>query len=234
MRDINGGDIRYDEGRQAYVLGAQPDLEFTRCTDFVESFFAPFNAREAAERASRGQKHRGQSPAAIMRQWDEKRRLGERGHAQIADFVRHGHQPSLPVARRGANWLQDRYPASEHAHTAEVVIYDEARRLAGTVDLLCKKPGGTWLLLDWKTAEKIEREGFNGQKGVRGPARSWDDCRFTKYALQISLYRLLLEENYNIEVDEQAIVQLTDSGVSMIPCLYRKSQVQAMLAYSGR
>ena len=77
------------------------------------------------------------------------------------------------------------------------MIFSADWLIAGTVDLFCKRPDGKYIIGDWKTNEKLSTEGFNRQT-MMPPIETLQDCNMTHYALQMSLYELILRREGHI------------------------------------
>ena len=57
------------------------------------------------------------------------------------------------------------------------------------------------------------------------------DCKFNHYALQLSLYRYLLEKNYNLELDDQLIIHLGINSVHGYVAPYLESHIVSILKH---
>lgn len=235
MRNLRSTDIQFDQTRDAYVLASRPTLTFKRCTEFVASFFEPFNAREVAERlTAKHSNYRDRTPHSVLMEWERKRRDGQRVHAEVTQYIQKGHPPTMSKSRRAVEWLQREYPREMHEFDAELIVYNEELALAGTIDLLLRrKSGDHCILIDWKTDSSIADKPYNNKRGIRGPARTWDDCDYVKYTLQVSLYRFLFEKHYGLVVDGQFLVHLTDTSAKVLPCEYMNRKVEQMLSFAG-
>ena len=100
-------------------------------------------------------------------------------------------------------------------------IFDLEYRIAGTIDLLCRK-GATFEIYDWKRSkkaspdEKVWRFGINKMSHI-------PDISFYHYALQQNIYKYILETNYGIFVSNMYIVVLHPEFGS-----YKKYQIPDM------
>ena len=56
-----------------------------------------------------------------------------------------------------------------------------------------------------------------------------DDCNYMHYTLQLSLYRYILEENYKIKINNQALIHLTPTEAVVYECDYLKQNIVDML-----
>lgn len=223
--------ICFDPDAQCYRMPARPSLSFRRCSEFVESFFEPFDGPKIAEKlVTSYAKYAERTVEELVAEWDKAADDGTAVHGEVQRFIQEGLEPGSLRARHAANWLDAAYPAEDCVRESEVIICHEDLRVAGTADLLVRKiSGDRWVLVDWKTNKKIERRPFNNKRGVRGPARAWPDCNYFKYSLQISLYRYVLETRRHLAFDGQLIVHLTEAAAVPIPCDYLRSQVEALI-----
>jgi ATP-dependent exoDNAse (exonuclease V) beta subunit len=75
------------------------------------------------------------------------------------------------------------------------------------VDLLVRR-GDAWYIYDWKTDEAIRTEGFKGQT-CTGVLTGMPNCNYTKFAMQLGIYKLVLEQIYDIPIAGLVIVHVT-------------------------
>jgi hypothetical protein len=106
---------------------------------------------------------------------------------------------------------------SENSHInpyrTEWRIFDEHHHIAGTIDLISKNGNG-FEMYDWKRSKKIMNSN-NGepiknnqwQSGV-GQLSDIDDTSYNRYCLQQSLYKYILEKNYDVKVSKMFLVVL--------------------------
>ena len=91
------------------------------------------------------------------------------------------------------------------------------------------KKSGEYVLIDWKTSKRIDKSSFNGKKGIKKESCTIDDCNYNHYALQLSLYRYILEKYYGIQVARQLVAQLKDDRVETYSMPYMKNEIITML-----
>lgn len=226
-------EVVFDPASSGYKLIARPDVVFRRCSEFVESFFEPFDGRAIATKlVCSHPRYVDRTVEDLLAEWAAAGEQGTAVHGQIQQYLLRDAAPEDPRAQHAVRWLEATYPKEEFLRMPEVVVHEENMKIAGTTDLLVRRRGGgRWVLLDWKTNKKIETKPFKGKCGIRGPARRWPDCNYFKYSLQTSLYRYLLEEQRGLAFDGQMLAHLTPDGVVPYPCEYLKAQVELMVDY---
>jgi len=116
---------------------------------------------------------------------------------------------------------------------AEKIIGSPVYELGGQIDALSKTDKGIFLV-DWKTNKSIDMSGFRDRRALE-PIDHLQDCNYSKYSLQLSLYRYILEKEYNWKVAGQILIHLLPSGDYIkYDIEYLNDEIKKMLAHSGR
>ena len=76
--------------------------------------------------------------------------------------------------------------------------------IAGTVDMLYKKPDGDYFIIDWKRSNRTINPLTNnpisdGYETAFGGLNHLENNSYNKYALQQNLYKYILEKHYKDE-----------------------------------
>lgn len=99
-------------------------------------------------------------------------------------------------------------------YRSEWRVFDEEHHIAGTIDLISKNGVG-YDIYDWKRSKKVI-DTYSGKPitndtwgnvGV-GRLSDIDDTSYNRYCLQQSLYRYILEKNYNLKISKMFLVVL--------------------------
>ena len=92
-------------------------------------------------------------------------------------------------------------------------VYDMDLNIAGTIDMVCQEPDGTFIIYDWKRSGKVVNilgqpivEAFAGKTGFNGI--TLPDTPFYHYCIQQNLYRYMLEQHYGVRVKAMNLVVL--------------------------
>lgn len=91
-------------------------------------------------------------------------------------------------------------------YRTEWAVFDEDHGVAGTIDFV-DFTDGRFTIYDWKRSDKILSNGLPlkvskyGEKG-NYPIENLDNCPYYHYALQLGIYKYILEQKYNIHVSE--------------------------------
>lgn len=214
-------------------------MKLLSVTSLVNLFFEGFNADRVIDCMMRSTKwgptHRyyGMTAQAIKEMWTAKGAeaadLGTRMHAAIECYYNCGplgdHSDTLATREFSqfqrfvadatfSRMLQTRdeetgLPDAWIPYRTEWTIYDESARIGGTVDMVYKNVrDGTYTLVDWKRCKEMHTTGKAPAKGVMAHMR---DCNFTRYSLQLGIYRYILENVYGLTVRDAFVVQFHPS-----------------------
>ena len=83
------------------------------------------------------------------------------------------------------------------AFRTEVSVFHCGLKLAGQIDCLCKDSDGRLVILDWKRSRRIVME---SRRQMQPPLHHLPDCNYFHYALQLNIYRWILESEYGYRV----------------------------------
>ncbi len=100
--------------------------------------------------------------------------------------------------------------------------------IAGTIDTPIYLKNGRVLISDWKTNKEIKIVGFRGLK-MKEPLQHLDDCNYTHYNLQLSVYAYILEDEYGITIDGLEIVHLMEGEYRVYNMPYLRDEVISMI-----
>lgn len=92
----------------------------------------------------------------------------------------------------------------------EWVVFDETLKIAGSIDMVYQNPDGSVSIYDWKRSKEIKTTNAPWKKTFStNPCLSHlEDTNFWHYALQLNLYKVLLERNYGKQVSCMKLVRL--------------------------
>jgi hypothetical protein len=88
----------------------------------------------------------------------------------------------------------------------EWLVFNERIKVAGSIDMLYMKKDGTYAIYDWKRSKEIKTE--NRYQSGLGPVMHLPDTNYWHYSLQLNVYRMILKEKYDMDVNELALVIL--------------------------
>ncbi len=232
MNSITKKEISLKKDTHQYVLSTDPDIQFTSVTTFVEKFFEGFDAKKIANRLIENYpKYSNYTVDSLILEWSEKANYGTQVHNEIEKWIKNKIDPKDIKAINGKNWLDNYKKKSNIEILSEIIVYSKQLSIAGTIDILAKdNVTGTYEIIDWKTSKKIDTVSYKNKMGTHKTTNHIMDCNFYHYSLQLSLYRYILEEYYNLKINNQLIVHLKDDGVNALIAPYMKNEIIAMLS----
>lgn len=251
----NGQEIVFDEESHSYLVPVTGQT-FVSATTLIDKFFPKFNADKMAICCAGKKKYIDMIPEEVKASWEKKSRIAREEGTNV-----HLYAEKLAGAIRDFGFKKEfldtidlkvdalsircaylfeqvwnAYEALTHKGfkviESEKIIFSPDLGISGTIDLLMRDTNnGDIVILDWKQNESISR------------SNQWDNCRrplchleasdYTKYSLQLNLYRHILKrEGYFPEAPEfrMALIHLTIEKAIPIKILSMESEIEKMLA----
>ena len=223
--------ITLEESAHKYILEGHEEIEFTSVTTCVSEFFEKFDKQAVALKlVTTIPKYKGMTTAALIREWDAAAEYGTAVHKEIEDYIKLKKLPEMDRATACIDWLEKYLKKSDYELFSEVIVYSEELKIAGTIDLLVfDKISKKYNILDWKTSKEIKTDSYKMKTGNRPETADLLDCKFNHYALQLSLYRYLLENHYNITLDDQLIIHIGKNSVHGYIAPYLEGHIVSIL-----
>ena len=182
------------------------ELTCDSVTQLVSSLFEQFDADYWARRKATPTK----TAEMIKKEWADKaeaaRNLGTRLHERIEQYYISSEADAEALGDVEYRYFLDF--AESHTLTpyrSEWPIFSKKYRLAGTIDFLAFD-GSKFEIYDWKRSSKVCDDFGNPLlnnygKHAFAPIDHLPDTTFHHYALQLSIYRYMLETEYDIHVE---------------------------------
>lgn len=193
--------ISFDEANHKYTVGG---VNLQSVTNIVENCFPKFDAQLHAKTTAA---KLGITPQEVINMWERKgkesRELGTAMHQKIESYYQ-GKQPYEDDAFRLFKIFADKVKLEPFR--TEWAVYDTDYNIAGTIDFVDYQDG-KYTIYDWKRSDKIIANGMPvkvskyQEKGLY-PLEHLENCAYYHYALQLSLYKFILEKNYDIKVSD--------------------------------
>jgi hypothetical protein len=112
----------------------------------------------------------------------------------------------------------------------EWLVFDEVHKVAGSIDMIYKKPDGTLAIYDWKRIEELKTE--NKYQSGLGPLAHLPDTNYWHYTMQLNVYRDIIQKYYGFVVSELALVVLhpANSSWKVSKLNFMDTEVAGMMA----
>lgn len=218
-------------------------------TRLIEEYTQPFDAETVAQRVAL---KRGVSTQEVLDEWQQKNEWScKKGsvcheYAQakwqgieltIATFIVENIMPPkcedvFKIFKQADNFYNDYADKLEHL-ADEFVIGSEEYDIASAIDhLFINTLTGGLVLVDYKTNSDIHKnEKYAGK--MKAPLSSLKDTTLNHYAIQLSIYKYLVEKYAGVKVDEMFIVYMSENieNYEIIDVPYLKKEVETILEW---
>lgn len=195
----SGLEITFREEDHSYTDGMGRD--YMSVTTLIKSAFEAFDGPKIA--AAKSAKT-GVPASQYLAEWDANRemaadngtRLHENCERQILGQYELMHQPKDQEERLQfrAAWNEvEKIKSNLSNLQPELIVFSPQFRVAGSIDLLAMRSQNNYRIFDWKRIRELKREGFRGKTGHIFPTLMVPDCNFYHYALQLSIYELIMK-----------------------------------------
>uniref|UniRef100_A0A6C0DZX2 AAA+ ATPase domain-containing protein n=1 Tax=viral metagenome TaxID=1070528 RepID=A0A6C0DZX2_9ZZZZ len=202
-----------DIGHKYWIDGNDNDL--ISCTTFIKKFFKEFDFDSIIKNIIKSEKYNdptykyhNMSYEDIKKEWDknsnESTDLGTKLHLSIEHFYN-----EIKVENKSIeyNYFLKFYEDHKHLeiYRTEWLIFSDILRISGSIDGVFINHDGSLSLCDWKRSKEIDYKGYNDKKALY-PIEHLPDCNYSKYSLQLNLYRMILETFYDFKVKEMFLI----------------------------
>jgi len=209
---------------------------FKSVSGFADNFKEPFNSRKVAENLSESNPLYGLPVDEILKKWKEKGRiaadLGTQVHEWIENFYRHGHDE--PTGNLEVNTRVDHFKAfhQQRLHKLKSVfqekkVFSRKWGYAGTVDAIFELDGKL-MIGDYKTNKEFTTDAdFKGTYNkMNSPFEDVWQNKHNEYSIQVSLYRLIIEEETGLELSDSFLLWIPASGCKIYKAKDYRDQIR--------
>lgn len=191
--------LSFDKTTHTYTVNGKT---LDSVTTLVSNSFPKFNAKEHARHTAA---RNSMSIQEVIALWEKKgkesRDLGTLLHEKIEKYYQGIDSPDDPA------FLLFKQFADKillKPYRTEWGVYDYDLGIAGSIDFVDYQ-NGEYSIYDWKRSDKVIANGLPlkiNQYGEKGnhPLEHLDNSPYYHYALQLSIYKFILERNYEIKV----------------------------------
>ena len=199
--------IHFDEPSHSYLVDTEMGpVECDSVTTVIDAAFEQFDALKWAQIKATPQ----HTAEQIMAEWAKKGEIARNAGTLLHDRIER-HYLGKQIEEEAfqdpafANFISFTKEVKLHPFRSEWRIFSEKYRLAGTLDFLAFD-GNRYEIYDWKRSSKIVDASGNVYQNSFGkhalePLTNVPDTVYHHYALQVSIYRYILETEYHIRVE---------------------------------
>lgn len=172
----------------------------------------------------------GISTKELQAKWDKKRidacDKGTIFHAQAEEWFLTGKVPDGPDKKILTKFAKD--VKFNGTVFPEILVYNLDLGIAGQSDIaIYNKKDHSVAIQDFKTNGEMYKKVYSK---LLYPLNHLNDTKINKYALQASMYSLLLEiKGFKIRADELCLYWVKENDFEIIPVPYLKKEVESMI-----
>ena len=205
-----------EEGHK-YIINQEEG--YTSVTTYIHKLFPTFNPDAVIEGMMKSHKwnqspYYGMTAEEIKKQWADKgssaSKEGTKLHQDIEKW--YNEEPVDNTSIEFAYFLNftDVFPLTPYR--TEWMVFDEDRKLCGSIDMTFINEDGSLDIYDWKRVHKIEKNSKWNQYAIHPDWEHLPHTNFWHYTCQLNLYRTILERKYNKVIRGMYLVVLHPSN----------------------
>lgn len=214
--------IKFQEiGHKYFIHGEEG---YTSITTLIGKLFEHFDANKIIDKMLSGKKmsdptykYYGMKREDILAQWDangkDASEKGTRMHENIELFYNNIEIVDTSIEfgffKKFLLEFSDLNP-----YRTEWTVFYTKYKLCGSIDMIFENPDGTLQIYDWKRVKSIEYEAFGDKTSIVPCLKHLPDTNFWHYALQLNLYKMILEEQYDKIVTDLYLVVMHPDNVT--------------------
>lgn len=217
-KHVRDDEILFDPIPHKYTLKKHPEIHFKSVTGIISSIFKKFDADKIIKNMTKSlnwksSKYYGMEPVEIKKLWNrngkEARELGTKLHNEIEMYynnipidIEENYKEFYQFKKFDEDFFDELTP-----YRTEWMIWDSTLKIAGSIDMVFENNDGTLSIYDWKRCKEFKTR--NSYDYCIVPELNHiPDTNYWHYALQLNLYKYILEHNYNKIVNDLYLIQL--------------------------
>ena len=210
-------DISFEEGPHIYtVLGDRGG--YTSVTTWNHRHFSEFNSDKIITNILNSKKWDTDSTYKyykmtrddINKMWDNNRdqaaQAGTKMHYDIECYYNKQDVVNDSVEFQYFRKFTEDMSGDLKPYRTEWMVYYEELKLSGSIDMIFENPDGTLQIYDWKRCKEIQHETNFGKYATTPCISHLPDTNFWHYALQLNVYKTILEHKYGKKVTNLYLV----------------------------
>jgi ATP-dependent exoDNAse (exonuclease V) beta subunit len=214
--------ITFEEGPHIYTVCGERNT-YTSVTTWNHSHFSHFDANGIVDKLLKGKKmndptykYFGMTKQQILSDWDKNRdtaaNAGTKMHYDIECYYNGMDVTNNSLEYEYFKKFVNDFPELKPYRTEWMVYYEEYK-LSGSIDMIFENPDGTLQIYDWKRCQEIKHEDSFGKYSTTSCITHLPDTNFWHYALQLNMYKTILEHKYGKVVTDLYLVVIHPENI---------------------
>jgi hypothetical protein len=233
LAQINAHDrdsrITFQEEGHVYTVDGVPNV-YDSVTTVIHHFFSVFDADKVIDKMMASKnwpnnaKYFGMSKEEIKAQWaaagEYASSMGSKMHLEIEmffddpehhEFAKYEAVEGIKHSREFEyflNFYKECVIPKIKIYRTEMYVFDEETKICGSIDALFQDLNDPTLFYigDWKRSNEIKKH--NPWQSGLFPVNHLEDTNYSKYSLQLNLYKYILEKKYNMRIGGMFLIVL--------------------------
>ena len=199
--------IQFYEPTHTYTIDGKRG--YTSVTTWNHSFFEKFDSDKIINNMMKGKnwnenhKYWNMTPEQIKKAWDDNRNAAACAGTQMHNNIE-CYYNGMDVTDDSQEFEFFKNFERDYNHLVpyrtEWMVYYEELKLSGSIDMIYENPDGTLQIYDWKRCQEIKHEAEFGKYAKTTCISHLPDTNFWHYALQLNVYKTILEHKYGKKV----------------------------------
>lgn len=234
-----------EEPRTYHVMTVRGDAFYKSVTSYIPSLFPQFDADAVIDKMMASPKweqsqYFGMTKEEIKTLWENKGKASASDGTDIHYCIEsyYNNEPVLdvdnnPVDLSGFDEYQQFLKfAEEYQHLkpyrTEWAVYDEDVKMKGIIDMAFENEDGSISIYDWKRVKELKKD--NKWESAFEPIDHVPNEKYWHYALQLNIYKHILETHYDKQVKEMYLVCLFpgQSSYKRVKVINMKGEIDAI------
>ena len=212
---------------------------FKSVSGFADNFKEPFDNRRVAENLSPSNPLYGLPVEDILKEWklngQRAADLGTEVHEWIENFYK--NRVELDVSSDEVQTRVDNFKIFHQSRLhklkpvfQEKKVFSRKWGYAGTIDSIFEIDGKL-LIGDWKTNKKFTTDSdfYGTKKRMHPPFEDVWENKHNEYSMQVSLYRLIVEEETGLELNDGFLLWIPNSECKIYKVKDFRDRIRAYL-----
>lgn len=232
--------ITFYEHKHKYIFRGNTSSP-TSATAILKRYTKPFDLEYQAMKTAQ---KRGVTQAEIIAEW---KASGEAGSAKGTLFHKYAEDytsnrvfpnKTSKVLKKQMKSFYRKYVVTGRLLpvVSEFVLGDKDLMIAGMIDqLFYSTDDNLFHIYDWKTNKKVDMNS-PWKNYFKPPISHVEECEFTKFSLQLDIYKYVLTRNTDLELGKNCIVWINEKNedFKLIECADMQKEAKKLLGVTSR
>lgn len=208
--------ITFEEGPHIYTVCGERGT-YTSVTTWNHHHFSKFDAVAIIDKMFANPKnvndphwkYYGMTKDEIKRMWAENGAAASGSGTGMHNDIEHYYN-NMAVQNDSVEFKYFLQFVKDHPelvpYRTEWMVYYEELKISGSIDMVFENPDGTIQIYDWKRVKEIKHEASFGKYALTDCISHLPDTNFWHYALQLNVYKTILEHKYGKKVTDLYLV----------------------------